>query len=86
MTDTEVFDQTIKIPRTTHNEDRFYISTDADFEYPIYKRYFELRDMICDFLVRENCVFYNGDVVMVSAIHKYVYIFSHNGAYANIEL
>lgn len=86
MTDTEIFDQTIKFPESTKSDDRFYISTDADFEFPIYKRYFELRGMVCDFLVRENRAFYNGDVIIVSTVHKYFYIFSDNGAYANIEL
>lgn len=86
MTDTEIFDQTIKVPKFINSNDGLYISTDADFEYPIYKRYFELRGMVCDFLVRENCAFFNGDVIVVSAVHKYLYIFSHNGVYANIEL
>ena len=86
MTDTEIFDRTIEVPRATQSDDRFYISTDAAFEYPAYKRYFELREMVCDFLVRENCAFYNVDVVIVSAVCHYIYIFSHSGAYANIKL
>jgi hypothetical protein len=85
LDDSRIFTQTTVFPEALVDDELVIVVTDSDFNEPSVKSKSELTEFIENYHGSKSCCFYDGDTIIVSETKKYLYMFSHEGAYANVS-
>jgi hypothetical protein len=80
FSDTELLAKTVNLPESG----MLFISSDSNFAKPAYIQVTSVNEFVGEYLVTNEMCFFSGDVIAISGINTYVYLFHHEGLYANI--